>query len=51
MDTGGRIVGGFELWFPKNEAQRVLWPTVVELSLDYFHGNMPCLLILKPSGR
>lgn len=56
--TGGRIVGGFELWFPKNEAQRVLWPTVVELSLDYFQSlrehavplNLEALGALKESA-
>jgi hypothetical protein len=30
------IVGGFDLWFPKGDRQRVLWPRVIELSLDYF---------------
>ena len=30
------IVGAFDLWFPKNDQQRVLWPTTVQLSLDYF---------------
>ena len=30
------IVSGFDLWFPKNERQRVLWPSTVCLSLDYF---------------
>lgn len=31
-----KIVSGFDLWLPKNERQRVLWPTTVRLSLDYF---------------
>jgi hypothetical protein len=30
------IVSGFDLWFPKNDRQRVLWPSTVCLSLDYF---------------
>jgi hypothetical protein len=30
------IVGAFDLWFPKDENQRVLWPTTVRLSDDYF---------------
>jgi hypothetical protein len=34
VDT--HIVGGFDLWFPKDDQQRVLWPTAVCLSLDYF---------------
>lgn len=32
----GKVVTDFELWFPKNEQQRVFWPTTVTLSLDYF---------------
>lgn len=32
----GKVVADFELWFPKNEKQRVLWPTSVTLSRDYF---------------
>ncbi len=34
--TQGHIVSGFDLWFPKHENQRVLWPTVVTLSQEYF---------------
>ena len=30
------IVVAFDLWFPKNERQRVLWPATVQLSLDYY---------------
>jgi hypothetical protein len=30
------IVAGFDLWFPKDTRQRVLWPSTVRLSLDYF---------------
>ena len=29
---------GFDLWFPKDERQRVLWPSTVDLSLDYFES-------------
>ena len=34
----GETQGGhfFDLWFPKDERQRVLWPSIVRLSLDYF---------------
>src|SRR3954452_547784 len=32
------IVSGFDLWFPKDEHQRVLWPTHVRLSSDYFES-------------
>ena len=31
-----RIVSGFDLWFPKDDRQRTLWPTTVCLSHDYF---------------
>lgn len=34
VDT--KIIGAFDLWFPKNDRQRVLWPSTVVLSLDYF---------------
>ena len=33
--VGGRIVSGLDLWFPKDDRQRTLWPTTVCLSLDY----------------
>ena len=32
------IVRGFDLWFPKNERQRVLWPATVQLSDQYFNS-------------
>ena len=31
-----KIVSGFNLWFPKDARQRVLWPSVVHLSGEYF---------------
>jgi hypothetical protein len=31
-----RIVRHFDVWLPKDERQRVLWPSVIDLSLDYF---------------
>lgn len=30
------IVRSLDVWFPKNPSQRVLWPTTVELSREYF---------------
>jgi hypothetical protein len=30
------IVTAFDLWFPKNPNQRVLWPSTVRLSQEYF---------------
>ena len=32
------IVKGFELWLPKDNRQRVLWPASVSLSTDYFES-------------
>ena len=36
LDT--KIVGAFDLWFPRQGNQRVLWPSTVRLSLDYFES-------------
>jgi hypothetical protein len=36
IDT--KVVSGFDLWFPKDDRQRVLWPSVVRLSGDYFES-------------
>lgn len=33
-----QIVHAFDLWFPKNAGQKVLWPSTVRLSLDYFES-------------
>lgn len=33
-----KVVGGFDVWFPKDQRQTVLWPSIVELSLDYFES-------------
>ena len=32
------VVTGFELWLPKDERQRVLWPSIVRLSSEYFES-------------
>ena len=32
------IVSGFDLWFSKDERQKVMWPSSVSLSLDYFES-------------
>jgi hypothetical protein len=34
------VIEGFELWTPKNEKQRVLWPTTVQFSATYFQSLM-----------
>jgi hypothetical protein len=31
-----QIVHGFDVWLPKDERQRVLWPTTIRLSHEYF---------------
>jgi hypothetical protein len=36
IDT--KIVTAFDLWFPKDERQRVLWPSTVRLSEEYFQS-------------
>jgi hypothetical protein len=36
VDT--KVVTAFDLWFPKNETQRVLWPSTLRLSLDYYES-------------
>jgi Plasmid encoded RepA protein len=36
--VNAHIVSGFDLWFPKDSRQRVLWPSTVRLSLDYFES-------------
>jgi hypothetical protein len=30
------IIRHFDVWLPKDERQRVLWPSTIDLSLDYF---------------
>lgn len=34
--VNAHIVSGFDLWMPMDGRQRVLWPTTVRLSLDYY---------------
>ncbi len=34
IDT--KVVTEFDLWLQKNERQRVLWPSMVQLSVEYF---------------
>lgn len=36
IDT--KVVGAFNLWFEKDESQRVLWPSTLKLSLDYYES-------------
>ncbi len=36
VTVNSQIVTAFDLWFPKVDGQRVLWPSTVCLSADYF---------------
>lgn len=36
VQVDAKVVSKFELWFERDESQRVLWPSVLRLSLDYF---------------
>jgi hypothetical protein len=36
VTVNSQIVTAFDLWFPKVDGQRVLWPSTVKLSADYF---------------
>jgi hypothetical protein len=38
VQLDAKIIGTFDLWFPKDEHQRVLWPSTVRLSDDYFRS-------------
>jgi hypothetical protein len=38
VTVNSQIVSAFDIWFPKNEHQRVLWPSVIRLSLDYWES-------------
>lgn len=36
VQVNTQVVTAFDLWFPKNPNQRILWPSTVRLSRDYF---------------
>jgi Plasmid encoded RepA protein len=36
VQVDAKVVSKFELWFERDESQRVLWPSLLRLSLDYF---------------
>lgn len=36
FQVNSQIVSAFDLWFPKDANQRVLWPSTVQLSNEYF---------------
>jgi hypothetical protein len=33
-----KIITAFDLWFPKNEKQRILWPSRVQLNNEYYES-------------
>ncbi len=40
MQVDLKIVKAFDLWFPKDNRQRVLWSSVIQLTDDYFNSLM-----------
>lgn len=38
VQVNTQLVSAFDLWFPKQPDQRVLWPSTVRLSQEYFHS-------------
>ena len=36
VDT--KVITAFDLWFPKDERQRMLWPSTIRLSAEYFNS-------------
>jgi len=38
VTVNSHIVSAFDIWFPKDERQRVLWPSIIRLSLDYWES-------------
>jgi hypothetical protein len=38
VQVNTQFIGAFDLWFPKNNDQRMLWPSTVRLSQEYFQS-------------
>jgi len=38
LQLNTQVVSAFNLWFEKNDSQRILWPNVLQLSHDYFNS-------------
>jgi hypothetical protein len=38
VTVNSQIVTAFDIWFPKDDRQRVLWPSIIRLSLDYWES-------------
>jgi len=39
--VNSQIVTAFEIWFPKDDRQRVLWPTIIQFSSEYSRAYKP----------
>ncbi len=50
MQVNTNIVHKFDLWFPKDQNQRVLWPSTVELGADYFETLLHHAVPLHPGA-
>jgi hypothetical protein len=37
--TDAKIVSSFDVWLPKADRQRILWPTTIRLDLEYFETS------------
>jgi hypothetical protein len=48
MQINTQIVSGIDLWMPKDANQRVLWPSTVTLSADYFASLQQHAVPLDP---
>jgi len=38
ITVNSQIVTAFDVWFPKDDRQRVLWPSIIQLSHEYFES-------------
>jgi hypothetical protein len=38
ITVNSNLVKAFDIWFPKDDRQRVLWPSTIRLSLDYWES-------------
>ena len=38
VQVNTQFIGAFDLWFPKDNDQRMLWPSTVRLSQEYFQS-------------
>jgi hypothetical protein len=38
VTVNSQVISQFDIWFPKDDRQRILWPSTVRLSLDYWES-------------